>query len=133
MPYSAFLVVLTASPCCRTLRISIARRLLMFATSCRQQQRSALRLQRRWQLLPELKTKDDFWEMPRYSADFALLGLEIDGPIRSSVSLEVGSVPYSFTLDVPRGLIVRTELCDEEGLMACTSSKSCLNTHRRAL
>lgn len=72
-------------------------------------------LQRRWQLLPELKTKDDFWEMPRYSADFALLGLEIDGPIQSSVSLEVGSVPYSFTLDVPRGLIVRTELCDEEG------------------
>ncbi|QDZ17520.1 leucine-rich repeat domain-containing protein [Chloropicon primus] len=72
-------------------------------------------LQRRWQLRPELKTITDFWEMPRYSADFALLGLEIDGPIQSNVSLNFGSTPYCFTLDVPQGLIVRTELCDSTG------------------
>ena len=72
-------------------------------------------LQRRWQLLSELKTITDFWEMPRYSADFALLGLEIDGPIQSNVSLNFGSKPYCFTLDVPQGLTVRTELCNSEG------------------
>ena len=53
--------------------------------------------------------------MPRYSADFALLGLEIDGPIQSNVSLNLGSTPYCFTLYVPEGLIVRTELCNSEG------------------
>ena len=86
-------------------------------------------LQRRWQLLSELKTVTDFWEMPRYSADFALLGLEIDGPIQSNVSLNFGSTPYCFTLDVPEGLLVRTELCNSSGEEVFWSSGASTSFH----
>ena len=86
-------------------------------------------LQRRWQLLSELKTVTDFWEMPRYSADFALMGLEIDGPIQSNVALNFGSTPYCFTLDVPQELIVSTKLCNGSGEEVAWASGASTSFH----
>ena len=72
-------------------------------------------LQRRWQLQASPNELTAFWEMPRYSADFALLGLEIEGSCQSNVAMNFGCKPYCFTLAVPEGLLVRTSLCDNEG------------------